>query len=115
MIKIVVYKSREGIIDGFKVTGHSGYSTEGSDIVCSAVSALTQTALLGLLKVAKADVDYEIDEGYLCCKVRKTGSRAVSAMCYAILETMYEGILNIRESYAEYIDIVEEEVQSCSR
>lgn len=115
MIKIIVYKSRKGKINGFKVTGHSGYSTHGSDIVCSAVSALTQTALLGLIKVAKADVDYEMDEGYLSCLVKEAESDTVRTMCYAILETMYEGILNIQESYTKYIDIVQEEVQSCSR
>lgn len=115
MIRIIVYKSHKGIINGFKVTGHSGYGTQGNDIVCSAISALTQTALLGLIKVAKADVDYEMDEGYLSCRVKETESVIKGTMCYAIFETMYEGILNIKESYTKYIDIVEEEVQSCLR
>jgi uncharacterized protein YsxB (DUF464 family) len=35
------------MITGYKVSGHAGYSEEGSDIVCSAVSALTQAPLLG--------------------------------------------------------------------
>jgi len=111
MIRIVIYKSHEGMINGFRVTGHSGYSAHGSDIVCSAISALTQTALLGLVEVAKADVDYEIDEGYLYCKVKGHQSDDMRTMCYAILETMHAGISNIRESYAQYIDIVYEEVQ----
>ena len=38
------------MITGYKVSGHAGYSEEGSDIVCSAVSALTQAPLLGLEK-----------------------------------------------------------------
>ncbi len=31
---------------GFEATGHSGYADGGSDIVCAAVSAVTQTAAI---------------------------------------------------------------------
>lgn len=115
MIKVKIYKSHEGKIYGYKITGHSGYSTQGSDIVCSAISAIAQTALLGLIKVAKADLDYKIDEGYLSCRIIGTETDTADIMCTAILETMYEGVSNIRQSYTKYIDIVEEEVQSCLR
>ncbi len=110
MIKIIIYKAREGEITGFKITGHSGYDAHGKDIVCSAVSVLAQTTLLGLLKVAEVDVAYKIDEGYLTCNLNEEVSGARHIMCKAILETMYEGLKSIKESYMKYIDIVEEEV-----
>lgn len=110
MIKIIICKSSKGTITGFKVTGHSGYNAYGKDIVCSAVSALAQTALLGLVKVAEAEVDYQIDEGCLVCSLKNAESDRKCIMSEAILETMYEGLKNIRESYEKYIDIVEEEV-----
>lgn len=110
MIKVIIYKAREGNIMGFEVSGHSGYDIHGKDIVCSAVSVLAQTALLGLLKVADADVDYKIDEGYLMCSLKNAESDKKQIMCKAILETMYEGLKSIRESYEKHIDIAEEEV-----
>ena len=110
MIKIVIYKARKGEITGFKVTGHSGYGTHGKDIVCSGVSVLAQTALMGLMKVAEAEVTYKIDEGYLECNLISAGSDRKRIMCEAILETMHEGLKSIKESYIKYIDIVEEEV-----
>jgi uncharacterized protein YsxB (DUF464 family) len=110
MIKIIIYKALEGEIKGFKVTGHSGYDTQGKDIVCSAVSVLAQTALLGLLKVADAEVTYKIDEGYLKCDLINADTDRKRIMCEAILETMNEGFKSIKESYIKYIDIVEEEV-----
>jgi len=110
MIKVIIYKAREGEIKGFKVTGHSGYGTQGNDIVCSAVSVLAQTALLGLLKVAKVDVGYKIHDGYLTCEIQDTELDRKRIMCDAILETMYEGLKSIKESYIKFIDIVEEEV-----
>ena len=42
---------RQGSIIGFAAQGHSGYAESGSDIVCAAVSALTQTCELGLEEV----------------------------------------------------------------
>ena len=38
------------------------FAEAGADIVCAAVSALTQGTLNGLLNVLKAPVDYHIDE-----------------------------------------------------
>ena len=35
-------------IVGFTASGHTGYAEEGEDIVCAAVSAITQTAMMGL-------------------------------------------------------------------
>ncbi len=35
-------------ITGFTAWGHTGYAEEGEDIVCAAVSAITQTAMMGL-------------------------------------------------------------------
>jgi len=110
MIKVVIYKAQKGSIAGFKVTGHAGFDTHGKDIVCSAVSALAQTTLLGLLKVAEAEVAYKIDEGYLTCNLIKADSEKKRIMCDAILGTMHEGLKSIKESYIKYIDIVEEEV-----
>ena len=56
--------SADDKVKELKVTGHADYSEYGSDIVCSAVSALTQTALLGLLNVAQLDIEYSINEGF---------------------------------------------------
>ncbi|BAK80899.1 ribosomal-processing cysteine protease Prp [Candidatus Arthromitus sp. SFB-rat-Yit] len=36
---------------GFKVYGHSGYDVSGRDIVCAAVSSVTQSVIVGLDKV----------------------------------------------------------------
>lgn len=40
MIDITIYKNADEMITGFKVSGHAGFADAGSDIVCSAVSAL---------------------------------------------------------------------------
>ena len=51
MTRVVLQEGPNGL-EGFKVTGHSGYGEAGSDIVCAAVSILTTTCVNALESVA---------------------------------------------------------------
>ena len=62
MIEITLFY-QEKILVGIESKGHSGYSERGSDIICSAVSVLMQSLILGLSEIAKlADLEIKIDE-----------------------------------------------------
>lgn len=111
MISIRIYRSKAGIIEGFEISGHAKFARYGKDIVCSAVSALTQTAVLGLVKVAGVSTEYKIDEnGYLKCRITEEPNDIARIKSSAILDTMLEGLRNIKESYKNHIEILEEEV-----
>lgn len=60
MIKVRVnMESGDMLID---VKGHAGYAPHGRDIVCAAVSAILQTAVLGLESIAETYPDFvEVD------------------------------------------------------
>ena len=47
MTRVLIFKKKDRI-SGFEISGHTGYAEEGSDIVCSAVSSVSQMALLGV-------------------------------------------------------------------
>ena len=61
MTKIVVVK-KDNLILSVMATGHSGYATAGHDIVCAAVSVLTQNLANGLKTLLKLNPQVEIDE-----------------------------------------------------
>ena len=61
MTHVTLIRDRSGLV-GFEAKGHTGYADEGSDIVCSAVSALTQTAALGINEVLKIQTALDITE-----------------------------------------------------
>ena len=42
MTKVEIF-NHDGRINGFSVSGHSGYAEEGSDIVCAAVSSAVRS------------------------------------------------------------------------
>ena len=61
MIKIVFFKSK-GVFWGFEEQGHAGFATEGEDIICSAVSAMSMLVINTIEVAYASDVDYEIDK-----------------------------------------------------
>lgn len=106
----VVFSYRGGAPVGFKVSGHSGLSAEGSDIVCAAVSAMTMLAVNTLesrLSNGKSSVDrsdnaitYEADfpDGF----------------SEALLETLRGELEQIQNDYPANIRVREERTQNKS-
>lgn len=111
MIQVQVFQNKS-VIRGFEVSGHAGYEAKGQDIVCAGVSALTQTALLGLEKFVPGHYQYEIcQEGYLKCRLDTDIDNQKLKDAQVILETMLLGLESIQEQYGDYIVIAVQEVK----
>ncbi|MDK2799418.1 MAG: uncharacterized protein PWP27_793 [Clostridiales bacterium] len=114
MIHIEVYKDQHNNIVKFKIYGHSGYSKIGSDIVCAAVSSVSQTAVLGLTDVLNIQIGLEIEDSkkgsYLECILPEHLDSNTREKANVILETMYLGLKNFKNQYGQYIRILEQEV-----
>ncbi len=93
-----------------EVSGHANQNEYGQDIVCSAVSALTIATLNGLIEVVKAEVEYEIDDGYTKFEVYPKDS--IQNDFVKVLIGTYElGIQAMLEDYGQYVRIEKKEVQ----
>lgn len=103
MTKIAIYQNSGGQIVSCEISGHTRTAEKGSDIVCAAISALSQAALLGLVRYAKAEVDYTIkaDEGYLQMSLLTEPGRETEA----ILQTMSIGCGEIAKEYSKNVTI----------
>lgn len=115
MIRITLYKDVKGSIFKYKVSGHSGYSTKGNDIVCAAVSMLAQTTLIALNEVCKIDensIDYFVDEekGILEASIPRDLPEKQIYEANIVLKAMEVGIKALIESYPKYITLVYGEV-----
>ena len=106
MTNIKVFKN-DGNIVCVQCMGHSGYAERGEDIVCAGVSSLVQTAVLGLLTVAKVNVDLTRDEeaGYLKAKLPSNLTKEENHDAQIILLTMLCGLSDLRESYSDFINL----------
>ena len=98
----VRFLRRGGRLYGFEAGGHAGYAPSGEDIVCAAVSALTQTALLGLGEVLKVPVEWSVDEekGALSAFVRESTDGTE-----VVLRTLEAGLKNIAGQYPDLVGI----------
>ncbi len=90
--------------------GHAGYAKFGKDIVCSAISSIAGTALLGLIAVSSQKVEYvqNDEEGYLKFDVPKALSREEEIKQDAITETMLLGLRDLEKGYQSFINLKEE-------
>lgn len=55
---IRIQHSHHGDERTLTITGHANYAPKGKDIVCAGVSAIYQSALLGLMAIAKQYPDH---------------------------------------------------------
>ncbi len=109
MTKICVYKKGKNIVK-YTVDGHTGYSDEGSDIVCAAISTVATHTLNGLTDVIEIPVGYELGEAYLECIVPENISEEKRKQSDILLQAMYLTFKNLEEQYKEYITIIDMEV-----
>lgn len=108
MTKVVFYQSDKGEILGFEASGHAGYGEYGSDIVCAAISALTQATAGGLSEVVKAPVKTKTDEdtGYLSCLIDSGCDDETLSKAQILLVTMKMALTEISRDYPGTIRII---------
>lgn len=110
MVRVQVVRGGDGAVIAFSATGHAGYAEHGYDIVCAAVSALSQAAVLGLTQYVGLEPAVEIDDetGFLSCRLEPLPAgdkRQVQAQ--AILETMVTGLVETARAYPDHIQVKE--------
>ena len=109
MTEVTLFRSGNRLA-GFEAQGHSDYADEGEDIVCSAISALTQTAIMGIMEYLKLRCAFELDEGYAYCMLDDSIGETEWHEAEIIFETMALGLSSIADSYGDYIKLTEREV-----
>lgn len=105
MIKITVWRNRKQSLEAFLVEGHAGYADYGQDIVCAAVSTLTQTAILAIEKLTGEEPRVDLAEGRLYYEAPIGVSSEKQAIISTILETMVVGLTAIAEEYSSNVAI----------
>ena len=111
MTKIRFLKS-DGVYYGFEEIGHAGFSEAGTDIICSAISAMTML-VINTVEVAYAShVEYTVDEGATHIMVRSKAAlpefeedeRKRYAVSGLFLSYFYQ-LNELREEYYEFLDV----------
>ncbi len=110
MINILICKQNHNIIS-IKVSGHSGYSVAGNDIVCSAVSTIMQATANGLTELVRVHPKITIKDDIPLMEIDITNIADDNSAQYDKVQLlMQNATLNLKDiakSYMKYIDIKE--------
>lgn len=103
----VTFLYRRGRPCGFRASGHAGYADSGEDIVCAAISALTQTCELGLTEKLGLNVEVRRDDerGFYELTTPGIPGRRQRREAAILFDTLLIGLESIRSSYPEYLRI----------
>ena len=108
---IAFFRKADGTLTGFRAQGHTGYAEAGEDIVCAAVSALTQSTLNGLKEVLGAPVMFNIDDRVpiLEVELRSEATPAQVNKAQLLLITLLQALQAIETDHPRDVRVIFEE------
>ena len=109
MITVTAFRE-QGTVVGFRVTGHANMGAYGEDLVCAAVSAVVQTAILGISEVCKIPAGVSIEEGQTTCILEKDVTADETKRAAIVFDTMLAGLMSIQASYPKTLKFRNKEV-----
>ena len=99
-------RENERII-GFSVSGHSGYSEAGTDIVCAAISAVVAMTEATINDVCGGKAKVRVKEEDARMTLTLPASCDEEDSVQAVLAGMMLTLINLREDYPDYIEVLE--------
>ncbi|MBR5712559.1 MAG: ribosomal-processing cysteine protease Prp [Lachnospiraceae bacterium] len=106
MIRMEFLVRKDGLC-GFICTGHSMFAESGSDIVCSAVSALTINCVNSIEKLTADKPDIHVSDGSIRCIL----NGEVSAESALLLKSLQIGVSSVAEEYPHNVTVTEKSFQ----
>ncbi len=94
----------------FTVEGHAGMGVKGDDIYCAGVSAVVQSCLVALVRIAGIGQEIEQRDGYLRSEMTISPNQEGFREAKAILGVMITGLGEIKQFPGSSIDILWKEV-----
>ena len=94
-------------ITGFSVSGHSGYSEAGTDIVCAAISAVVTMAEATINDVCGAKAKVRVKEEDARVTLTLPASCDEEDAVQAVLAGMMLTLCSMRDDYPDYIEVLE--------
>ncbi len=106
MTNITVYAYEDGRLHGYQVSGHAGgKKVRGYDLVCCAVSVLTQTGVNALESITGIAPEVAVEDGFLRCHLPRGLDERQMDQAQTILLTIMQGLKDIQKIYPTLVRI----------
>lgn len=111
MTTVTLFTRSDGEMLGFSAKGHAGYADAGEDIVCAAISALTQATEYGLTEVVHAPVERRLNEkrADYAVELADSADTATRRQAQILLKTLAGSLQAIANDYPRHIRIIFQE------
>jgi len=90
------------------VQGHALFAPHGTDIVCAAVSVLTQTVALAVEDLLEMDPDIVMEEGFFSINAPESVEGDKKEKFDLLMDTMLLGLKETARSYPDHLVYREE-------
>ena len=106
MTKAVFYKTGD-VYTGFRLSGHAMFMLDGPDVLCAAVSGMTNLVINTITEVFKVDFAVVIDgdNAVIDAKVEKISMSAEYAVS-GVIEGFMLQLSDLKEQYPDNIEVV---------
>ena len=84
-----------------KISGHARYAEPGKDIVCAAVTALTQTLIKAIEELTDDEIEYSISPGRV-----DINHRNLSEKSKTLVDSFFIGVCLIADEFPEYVRVL---------
>jgi uncharacterized protein YsxB (DUF464 family) len=110
MVTVSVVRCSSGHIVEFNASGHAKAGPYGNDLVCCAVSVITQAAIIGLQSVVGIALQVNKSSGQLSCQLDMKNSTAKQIeQAQVVLETMFLALRDVAANYGNHLAIYEKQ------
>ena len=103
MVVVQVRFNREGLITGYRVKGHAGLAEAGKDVLCAAVSSITQTPILGMEEHLQRHLKVIVGDGVLQVQLDRADEKT-----QLLLMTMVSAIRQLAGEYPQNVRFEEQ-------
>ena len=107
----VVFRMEEDRITGFEAKGHSGYGSEGTDIVCAAVTSavrLVETTVNDVLGLA-ASVKIREQDASISLRLPGGLDEVTESTCQSLMTGLMVYFAQLHDEYPDNIEVLEDD------
>ena len=101
-----VFTVSHGYVLGFEISGHSDFSEQGSDIVCSAVSSAAYMTANTITEVQHLNAEITVYDGFMKLNLSQQDAKTAEV----ILNGFLLHLNALKEEYKEFIKVKISEV-----
>jgi len=102
----ILFNRKNGKIIRFKISGHTGKAEFGKDILCSAISSVAQSTLVGITEILDLEPKkLQIEDGFLEFELSEKHYEDKSVQL--LLETCLKSLKEIVKNEKKYVKLEE--------